>query len=71
MTRTRARLVIFLSSVSCLLLLPTLSVNGQSGSGMVEWRSYGNDEISSRFMVSVAGAAAAAVLLLSQRPAAD
>jgi quinoprotein glucose dehydrogenase len=49
MRRTRARLVIFLSSVSCLLLLPTLPVNGQSGSGMVEWRSYGNDLRQTRY----------------------
>ena len=49
MTRTRARLVIFLSSVSCLLVLPTLPVNGQSGSGMVEWRSYGNDLRQTRY----------------------
>jgi quinoprotein glucose dehydrogenase len=48
MTRTRARLVIFLSSVSC-LLLPTLPVSGQSGSGTVEWRSYGNDLRQTRY----------------------
>ena len=49
MTRTLARLVILLGAVSCLLLLPTLSVNGQSGSGMVEWRSYGNDLRQTRY----------------------
>ena len=49
MTRTRARLVVLLGAVSCLLLLPALSVNGQSGSGMVEWRSYGNDLRQTRY----------------------
>ena len=49
MTRTLARLVIFLGSVSCLLLLSTLPLNGQSGSRTVEWRSYGNDLRQTRY----------------------
>ena len=49
MTRTLARVVILLGAVSCLLLLPNVSVNGQSGSGMVEWRSYGNDLRQTRY----------------------
>jgi glucose dehydrogenase len=49
MTRTLARLVIFSGSVSCLLLVSTLLVSGQSSSGMVEWRSYGNDLRQTRY----------------------
>jgi quinoprotein glucose dehydrogenase len=51
MTRTFSRLVVCFGSVSCLLLLFTMSLTGQSGTGTrtSEWRTYGGDLRQTRY----------------------
>jgi quinoprotein glucose dehydrogenase len=49
MTRTFARLVVCVGSVSCLLLLSTSALTGQSGTTTVEWRTYGGDLRQTRY----------------------
>jgi quinoprotein glucose dehydrogenase len=49
MTRTFSRLVVCFGSVSCLLLLFTMPLTGQSGTTTGEWRTYGGDLRQTRY----------------------
>src|SRR3990167_4114387 len=49
MTRTFSRFVIGLGLVSCLLLVLTMPVRGQSGARTGEWRTYGGDLRQTRY----------------------
>ncbi|MGH9257723.1 MAG: pyrroloquinoline quinone-dependent dehydrogenase [Vicinamibacterales bacterium] len=49
MTRTFSRLVVCFGSLSCLLLLFTMPLTGQSGTTTSEWRTYGGDLRQTRY----------------------
>ena len=49
MTRTFRRLIVWFGPLSCLLLLITTSLRGQSGGRNSEWRTYGSDLRQTRY----------------------